>query len=69
MYIKNLLDKVDSLDSHSAIRKNAILKPGLSINNTPYGILLNNNFFSFPFWNKNLTKKFNSNALLCVIQN
>jgi len=48
MYIKKLLDKVDGLDRHSAIRKSAILKPGLSINNTPYGILLNNNFFSFP---------------------
>lgn len=45
---KEVLDKVKSLDALSAFIKSAILKPGLSINNTPYGIPLNHNFFSFP---------------------
>ncbi|SFG03701.1 hypothetical protein SAMN04488033_12233 [Salegentibacter agarivorans] len=48
MYKKELPDKVASLLCLSAIRKNAILKLGLSINNIPYGIPLNNSFLSFP---------------------
>lgn len=45
---EELLDKVKSLNGLSAFIKNAILKPGLSINNAPYGIPLNHSFFSFP---------------------